>query len=100
MIIVSQEKNRIINFDNILQIYITIDEDDKGCYIQYEDCNNSCEGLGKYNTEKRAKKVLAEIVRKYSSYLQLTGRPAIMQGQMDIQPNIFNIPKTYEMPED
>ncbi len=37
MIIVSQEKNRIINFDNILQIYITIDEDDKGCYIQYED---------------------------------------------------------------
>lgn len=100
MIIVSQEKNRIINFDNILQIYITIDEDDKGCYIQYEDRNNSYEGLGKYNTEERAKKVLAEIVQKYSSYLQLTGGPAIMQGQMDIQPNIFNIPKTYEMPED
>lgn len=56
--------------------------------------------LGKYEIEERAKEVLAEIVQKYSSYLQLTGGPAIMQGQIDIQPNIFNIPKVYEMPED
>jgi hypothetical protein len=75
MIIVSQEKNRIINFDNILQIYITIDEDDKGCYIQYEDCNNSYEGLGKYNTEERAKEVLAEITEfwKYGAMLDYKG---------------------------
>ena len=53
-----------------------------------------------YNcSEERAKEVLAEIVQKYSSYLQLNGGPAILQGQMDIQPNIFNIPKVYEMPE-
>ena len=48
---------------------------------------------------ERAKEVLQEITQKYSSYLKLEGGPAILQGQMDIQPNIFNIPKVYEMPE-
>lgn len=85
MIIVSQDKNRIINFDNILQIYITIDEDDKGCYIQYEDCNNSYEGLGKYNTEERAKEVLAEIINMY----KFNRCEAVGQNN-----------KIYKMPED
>ena len=77
MIIVSQEKNRIINFDNILQIYITIDEDDKGCYIQYEDCNNSYEGLGKYNTEERAKEVLQEITTRHGNWENMKiGQPS------------------------
>ena len=56
--------------------------------------------LGEYKTMKRAKEVLQEITQKYSAYLKLEGGPAILQGQMDIQPNIFNIPKVYEMPED
>lgn len=56
--------------------------------------------LGEYKTMKRAKEVSQEITQQYSAYLKLEGRPAILQGQMDIQPNIFNIPKVYEMPED
>ena len=89
MIIVSQEKNRIINFDNILQIYITIDEDDKGCYIQYEDCNNSYEGLGKYNTEERAKEVLQEITTRHGNW----------ENMKVGQPSGICLP-VYEMPED
>lgn len=89
MIIVSQEKNRIINFDNILQIYITIDEDDKGCYIQYEDCNNSYEGLGKYNTEERAKEVLQEITTRHGNW----------ENMKMGQPSGICLP-VYEMPED
>ncbi len=54
--------------------------------------------IGLYKTEERAKEVLQEIVKKYSSYLELKGGPAVLQGQIDIQPNIFNIPKIYEMP--
>lgn len=100
MIIVSQDKGKIINFDNMTRVYITFDEGDDDVCIRTETVDSLYEDLGYYNTEKRAKEVLAEIVQKYSSYLQLTGGPAIMQGQMDIQPNIFNIPKTYEMPED
>lgn len=56
--------------------------------------------IGRYSTKRRAKEVLMEIIKKYSSYLQLDGGPALLKGQMDIQPNIFNIPKVYEMPEE
>ena len=69
-----------------------------GIYAYFEKDNWSV--LAKYKTEERAKEVLQEIAQRYSSYLKLEGGPAILQGQMDIQPNIFNIPKVYEMPED
>ena len=127
MIIVKQNKEDIVNFSRVAEIKINdyvaqkeVLEDKLGdifasilkanvgidntklsgyaIYAYFEKNNFTI--LGKYKTMKRAKEVLAEIVQKYSSYLQLTGGPAIMQGQMDIQPNIFNIPKTYEMPED
>lgn len=91
MIIVSQEKNRIINFDNILQIYITIDEDEKGCYIQYEDCNNSYEGLGKYNTKERAKEVLQEIIKSYRYY---------RTAECDGYTNVLQETAVFEMPKD
>lgn len=73
MVIISQDKTMILNSDN-----------------QYT--------IAEYKTEERAKEVLQEIVQTYSSYLKLEGGPAILQGQIDIQPNIFNIPKAYEMP--
>lgn len=68
-----------------------------GYYIMNKKDNTV---LGKYSTEERAKEVLQEIVSKYSSYLELKGGPAIMQGGMDVQPNIFNVPKVYCMPEE
>lgn len=69
MIIVSQDKNRIINFDNILQLYITREPAAiKKYWIRYEDCNNSYEELGTYETEERAKEVLQEIVKNNSIF--------------------------------
>lgn len=67
MIIVSQNKNRIINFDNILQLYISryIEETITEYCIRYEDCNNSYEDIGAYKTEERAKEVLKEIIDMY-----------------------------------
>lgn len=98
MIIVSQDKTKIVNFDNLIQIYITQDEEETANFIRYESVDSLYEDLGEYKTEERAKEVLQEIVKKYSSYLELKGGPAIIQGQIDIQPNIFNIPKVYVMP--
>ena len=98
MIIVSQNKTKIVNFDNLIQIYITQDEEETANFIRYESVDSLYEDLGEYKTEERAKEVLQEIVKKYSSYLELKGGPAIIQGQIDIQPNIFNIPKVYVMP--
>lgn len=98
MIIVSQDKTKIVNFDNLIQIYITQDEEETANFIRYESVDSLYDDLGQYKTEERAKEVLQEIVKKYSSYLELKGGPAIIQGQTDIQPNIFNIPKVYVMP--
>ncbi len=75
MIIVSQDKDKIFNFDNASLIFI---QDNNEIWI---DTEKTCNLLGKYHTKERTKEVLQDIV-------------------MDIQPNIFNIPKVYYMPEE
>ncbi len=97
MIIVSQDKDKIINYDNVQLLWINehiLNKTIKTFYI-YADHDF----LGEYETEERAKEVLQEIASKYLSYLELKCGPAIMQGGIDIQPNIFNIPKVFKMPE-
>lgn len=100
MLLVSQEKDGIINLDNILVIRLSTDFETNKKTLIYVDCiGDEHFGIGKYDTEERAKEVLQEIVKEYSSYLELKGGAALVQGDMDIQPNIFNIPKVYKMPE-
>ncbi|MBS5722190.1 MAG: hypothetical protein KHW50_07435 [Clostridium sp.] len=98
MIIVSQDKKAIHNFDNVLSLQIvpTLKE----YSIEVCDAINDGSSLGIYSSEERAKEVLQEIIKRYSSYLKLEGGPAILRGQIDIQPNIFNIPKVFEMPKE
>lgn len=103
MLIVSQDREGIINFNNVIALTIEQHEEyhpDKKYLIEAEISADEHIECGLYKTEERAKEVLQEIVKEYSSYLELKGGPAILQGQMDIQPNIFNIPKVYEMPEE
>jgi hypothetical protein len=78
---------------NILFKKRTLEEIIEFVFLSMNHMKEICE------KEKRAKGVLKEIVEKYSSYLELKGGVAFMQGGMNIQPNIFNIPKVYEMPE-
>lgn len=96
MVIVSQDKEEIVNFDKVESIWICSDEEGRFTIEATADTNST---LGYYETKERAKEVLQEIVKKYSSYLELKGGLALIQGQMNVQPNIFNIPKVYEMPE-
>jgi len=100
IIIVSQDKYNILNFDNTVNIGVEEITTLSDIVQISAQTNGNTVILGKYKTEKRAKEVLQEIIKKYTSYLELRGGPAIMQGQMDIQPNIFNIPKVHEMPEE
>ena len=65
MIIVSQDKTKIVNFDNLIQIYITQDEEETVNFIRYESVDSLYEDLGEYKTEERAKEVLQEIVNTY-----------------------------------
>ncbi len=63
MIIVSQDKDSIINFDKTQNIWIDDNVLDKTS-TTFEICADG-EILGEYATEERAKEVLEEIIEKY-----------------------------------
>ena len=65
MIIVSQDKTKMVNFDNLIQIYITQDEEETANFIRYESVDSLYDDLGEYKTEERAKEVLQEIIEAY-----------------------------------
>ena len=64
MIIVSQEKNSIINFNNISSIELN-EFEDEGWIIKCNIIDNSYINLAIYKTKERAKEVLQEIVDFY-----------------------------------
>ncbi|CDD27539.1 unknown [Clostridium sp. CAG:452] len=96
MIIVSQDKEKIVNFDNMTRVYITFDEGDDDVCIRTETVDSLYEDLGYYKTEERAKEVLAEIIKSYRDY-----RTAECDGYTD-SCNKFVLQETavFEMPED
>ena len=65
MIIVSQDKTKIVNFDNLIQIYITQDEEETANFIRYESVDSLYEDLAEYDTEERAEEVLRDIAHWY-----------------------------------
>lgn len=103
MIIVSQDKNSIVNFDNVTQIFVVTDkenENQKPYLIRYESVGDYYETLGKYAIEERAKEVLREIISMYqgSLLLQYTNNKAQediakLFKDMDITPFKFEMPE-------
>ena len=83
MIIVSQDKSEIINFDKVQNIYVS------GRFISlYFELNNN-EVIGTYETEERAKEVLQEIIERLENWENLKAG----------QPTGICSPK-YEMPKE
>ena len=77
MIIVSQDKTKIVNFDNLIQIYITQDEEETANFIRYESVDSLYEDLGEYKTEERAKEVLQEIITRHGNWENMKmGQPS------------------------
>lgn len=90
MIIVSQDKKGIINFNNIMSIDI-IDAEKDGWLISAAfliGIDDIYRELGYYKTEKRAQEVLQEIVSKYRQY------------NLDNNKAVTILPKVYEMPKE
>lgn len=94
MIIVSQDKKAIHNFDNLTQIYITQDEEKTAYYIRIETVDSLYDDLGEYKTEERAKEILREIINLY----EVAKRYEVSSnnGITILLDNKF----VYEMPED
>lgn len=63
MIIVSQDKDGILNFDNVIGIIIAIDiESNKKTRIAIDTIEGERYYIARYSTEERAKEVLQEII--------------------------------------
>lgn len=89
MIIVSQDKTKIVNFDNLIQIYITQDEEETANFIRYESVDSLYEDLAEYKTEERAKEVLQEIITRHGNWENMKmGQPSGICSPV------------YEMPKD
>lgn len=67
MIIVSQDKDNIVNFDNIVSIGINDFDINRETTFQRitAETIGTTTALGDYKTEERAKEVLQEIVEQY-----------------------------------
>ena len=90
MIIVSQDKTKIVNFDNIAHIFISKDSE-KHFLIEYGKMTGTSALLGVYSTEERAKEVLQEIMKKYLEIKCFyNSKYEVMQA--------IEQPKVYEMP--
>lgn len=95
MIIVSQDKEIIVNFNNVESIDIVADLDGTGKvpYKIYYETDSKREELGTYKTEERAREVLQEIANKYLEYA------SIQNGVGNIS-SITILPRAYEMPKE
>lgn len=88
MIIVSQDKKRIINFKNITDINIEFIHSD---YELRASFIGECESfnIGNYEEEERAKEVLQEIITRYQNWENMKmGQPSGICSPV------------YEIPED
>lgn len=87
MIIVSQDKTKIVNFDNIAHIFISKDSE-KHFLIEYGKMTGTSELLGVYSTEERAKEVLQEITKTY------------FDENCEFECGMYHLQKIYEMPKE
>lgn len=81
MIIVSQDKTEIVNFNQIESIWICPNEDGR---FEIEATANTNATLGYYDTAERAKEVLREIINAY----KFNRKEAVGQVQ-----TIYEMPK-------
>lgn len=102
MIIVSQDKNIIVNFNNIVSIWINNPlENDEGKFEINVDSDCHYERLGAYKTEQRAKEVLEDIYthRAIFEYFKFVTRDTKNQITEDFINDDVTF-DTYEMPEE
>ena len=107
MIIVSQDKLKIVNMELITFFsvynqgkYATEANKPFSILAWYGTDENDCINLGNYTSEERCKEIFKDIKSMYCSYMHRPASPAILRGSMDIQELVFEPPKSYEMPEE
>lgn len=88
MIIVSQDKEEIVNFNKIENVWICTDGEGR---FSIEAAAHTNSRLGYYKTKERAKEVLQEIIHFYRHY---------STAKCSRYANVLRETTVYEMPED
>lgn len=102
MIIVSQDKCTIVNFNNVenIDIVASLDGTGKVPYAIYYETNSKREELGEYATEERAKEVLDDITNTRAIFEMYKCVDTVSQDVFDekmMEENL--IFDTYQMPK-
>lgn len=111
MLIVSQDGKQSINLDNITRIFIedfSEDGDGFGIGADTNSAESQCWDLGYYNTEKRAKEVLEEIIDIYAGKIFINNsteqKPIlddlVYRVPMDSSIQFVNTNIVYRMPKE
>lgn len=92
MVIISQDKTMILNFEYIETIEIgnPLENNDGKFKILCDTTSDNQYTIAEYEKEKRAKGVLQEIIKSYREY-----RTAVVDGYT----NVLEETAVYEMPE-
>lgn len=101
MIIVSQEKNAILNFDNTTTI--KTEKHLEKCEIVARVNNGHFATLGEYATEERAKEVLINIGQCYcntKSYEFVSNMPDYLGNKLDYLNKLSEKAVVYQMPKE
>lgn len=97
MLILTQDKDHIINFDNIIDIYENEEYDynnDKSIAYIYYTTNSFTRKIGKYSSIERCKEILQEIL---STYEELEKDRCQMIGTGNY---LITLKCIYEMPKE
>ena len=91
MVIISQDKTMILNFENIETIEIgnPLENNDGKFKILCDTTSDNQYTIAGYEKEERAKEVLQEIINKYKITLY----------NSRTNETVVNVPKVYEMPK-
>lgn len=92
MIIVSQDKSSIYNFDNVKSIDVL----DNEIYITDDILSDTGACIGKYATEGRAKEVFNGIIRAYEK----AGNLAFEINEDETEVRLIHNSNVFEMPEE
>lgn len=97
MIIVSQDKKMLINFNSIVSVYVIkncvskdyVSEEDKGYNIDFATNEEINFVLATYKTEERAKEVLQEIIEIYED----CNESVVSTGYGYVKNKVYEMPK-------
>lgn len=91
MIIISQDKTRILNFDNVVVLFFKLEREK---YAIYADTNTKNDvHIGNYETRERTIQILELIKNRYLQY-------GSIQNHYGNVANAMTLPRAFEMPEE